>query len=297
MELLRTLPEPGQLIGDKYCIRRLISVGRTSAVFEAYHVVTDIPVALRWMRVGSDETVGRARFQRTLRLAARLSHPHIVDVCDSGEDAGTPYIVTFFIRGQTLTAALERGALTRPQRVEVVVQCLTALAAAHSCGCIHCEIKSSSIMLSRLHDSDIPDAQLFDCGSARQLGTDGSSLTASDEVLGTPEYMAPEQFNGAPLDERVDVYAMGVVLYECLTGRLPFQGTTFEELRSAIITGKFPRPRELDADIPDELELVALRALACAPNERCQSANEMAEQLLPWADPSRAEPTTGPAIG
>jgi serine/threonine-protein kinase len=293
VEPLRTLPEPGQLIGGHFRILRLIGMGRMTAVFEANHIATDIRYALKWLRVGADETVGRARFQRMFKIADRMPHPNIASIYDLVEDSGSPYLVTSFLRGQTLTAALERGTWTRLQRVDVVVQCLEALAAAHGCGVIHCELKSSNIMLRDTHD-DVPLARLFDFGVARPPG---AALTASGEVLGNPPYMAPEQFNGAPLDERVDVYAMGVVSYECLTGRLPFQGSTSAELSRAIMTGKFPRPRELDADIPATLELVVLRALACDPNERFQSAHEMAEQLLPWADPSRSEPTAGPAIG
>jgi serine/threonine-protein kinase len=213
------------------------------------------------------------RFQREARAAAGLSHPNIVAVFDSGSDEGTHYIVTELVEGETLADRLRRdGPMPQAEAVAVAVDIARALAAAHERGLIHRDIKPGNVML-------LPDARVkvVDFGIARAAGSD--TLTHTGVVLGSTAYLSPEQASGQPVDERADLYALGCVLYEMLTGRVPFSADTPIATMYRHVN-EDPPPPSTFAPIPSELEDIVMRALEKDPKRRFASASELEATLL-----------------
>ena len=213
------------------------------------------------------------RFQREARAAAGLSHPNIVAVFDSGSDDGTHYIVTELVEGETLADRLRRdGPIPQAEAVAVAVDIARALAAAHERGLIHRDIKPGNVML-------LPDARVkvVDFGIARAAGSD--TLTNTGVVLGSTAYLSPEQASGQPVDERADLYALGCVLYEMLTGRVPFSADTPIATMYRHVN-EDPPPPSTFAQIPSELEDIVMRALEKDPKRRFASAFELEAALL-----------------
>jgi serine/threonine-protein kinase len=213
------------------------------------------------------------RFQREARAAAGLSHPNIVAVFDSGSDDGTHYIVTELVEGETLADRLRRdGPMPQAEAVAVAVDIARALAAAHERGLIHRDIKPGNVML-------LPDARVkvVDFGIARAAGSD--TLTNTGVVLGSTAYLSPEQASGQPVDERADLYALGCVLYEMLTGRVPFSADTPIATMYRHVN-EDPPPPSTFAPIPSELEDIVMRALEKDPKRRFASASELEAALL-----------------
>jgi eukaryotic-like serine/threonine-protein kinase len=213
------------------------------------------------------------RFQREARAAAGLSHPNIVAVFDSGSDDGTHYIVTELVEGETLADRLRRdGPMPQAEAVAVAVDIARALAAAHERGLIHRDIKPGNVML-------LPDARVkvVDFGIARAAGSD--TLTNTGVVLGSTAYLSPEQASGQPVDERADLYALGCVLYEMLTGRVPFSADTPIATMYRHVN-EDPPPPSTFAPIPSELEDIVMRALEKEPKRRFASASELEAALL-----------------
>ncbi len=213
------------------------------------------------------------RFQREARAAAGLSHPNIVAVFDSGSDDGTHYIVTELVEGETLADRLRRdGPMPQAEAVAVAVDIARALAAAHERGLIHRDIKPGNVML-------LPDGRVkvVDFGIARAAGSD--TLTNTGVVLGSTAYLSPEQASGQPVDERADLYALGCVLYEMLTGRVPFSADTPIATMYRHVN-EDPPPPSTFAPIPSELEDIVMRALEKDPKRRFASASELEAALL-----------------
>ena len=213
------------------------------------------------------------RFQREARAAAGLSHPNIVAVFDSGSDDGTHYIVTELVEGETLADRLRRdGPMPQAEAVAVAVDIARALAAAHERGLIHRDIKPGNVML-------LPDARVkvVDFGIARAAGSD--TLTNTGVVLGSTAYLSPEQASGQPVDERADLYALGCVLYEMLTGRVPFSADTPIATMYRHVN-EDPPPPSTFAPISSELEDIVMRALEKDPRRRFASAFELEAALL-----------------
>ena len=213
------------------------------------------------------------RFQREARAAAGLSHPNIVAVFDSGSDDGTHYIVTELVEGETLADRLRRdGPMPQAEAVAVAVDIARALAAAHERGLIHRDIKPGNVML-------LPDARVkvVDFGIARAAGSD--TLTNTGVVLGSTAYLSPEQASGQPVDERADLYALGCILYEMLTGRVPFSADTPIATMYRHVN-EDPPPPSTFAPIPSELEDIVMRALEKDPKRRFASASELEAALL-----------------
>jgi eukaryotic-like serine/threonine-protein kinase len=213
------------------------------------------------------------RFQREARAAAGLSHPNIVAVFDSGSDDGTHFIVTELVEGETLADRLWRdGPMPQAEAVAVGVDIARALAAAHDRGLIHRDIKPGNVML-------LPDARVkvVDFGIARSAGSD--PLTNTGVVLGSTAYLSPEQASGQPVDERADLYALGCVLYEMLTGRVPFSADTPIATMYRHVNEDPPLPSTF-ASIPSELEDIVMRALEKDPKRRFASASELEAALL-----------------
>ncbi|MBN1137623.1 MAG: protein kinase [Anaerolineae bacterium] len=220
-----------------------------------------------------------ARFQREARAAAQLSHPNVVTIYDVGEQAGIHYIAMEYLEGGSLLDRLARGPLSPEEALQIVEQVGGALDFAHSRGLIHRDIKPGNILFSADGRPKVTDFGIARAG-------DTSRLTRSGTLLGTPEYMSPEQAQGRPVDHRSDLYALGVILYEMLTGRVPFQADTPHAIVYALIHQPPLPPRQLRPDLSSAMEAVLLKALAKQPNERFQTGADMTAALWTATEPS-----------
>jgi serine/threonine-protein kinase len=256
------------LVTGRYRVERPLGHGAMSTVDLARDVELDRPVALKRLaeNLARDDEL-RARFQREARLAARLAHPNVVRIYDVGEDEdGRPFIAMEYVAGETLAELLaRRGPLPPDEVAELGVQACHALAAAHDAGLVHRDVKPQNLLLRR--DGVL---KLSDFGVA--FGLEGTRLTMAGTVLGTAAYLAPEQARGEEVTAAADVYGLGAVLYELLTGRPPRNPTTIAELSA---TAAIPTPQ----DAPPKLARIVMRCLAGDPADRPASAAEIAVEL------------------
>jgi hypothetical protein len=272
-----------ELIGrklGKYSLESSLGEGGMAAVFRSHHPQFDRPVAIKILppTVGQDPGF-RTRFEREGRTIAGLNHPNIIRVYDIDEADGLFYMVMDLLPGGTLEARLREGRLDRKWSTDVILKMAEALDYAHTRGVIHRDIKPSNILL----DADGAPV-LADFGIAKLVRNEGDpNLTAAGMVMGTPAYMAPEQLTGQPPDSRSDIYSLGVVLYQLLTGHAPFTGDTTAVI-SGHLTRQPPPPRELVPDLPPALDAVVLQALAKQPEHRFRSAGVFAQALRSAAD-------------
>ncbi|MCP4604653.1 MAG: serine/threonine protein kinase [Proteobacteria bacterium] len=273
----------GTLINGKYRVVRLVGMGGMGAVYEATHVVTSRRVAVKQLQskyIGDERVV--QRFHQEARLAASIGHENICEVIDQGvTDDGLPYLVMPLLVGCSLADLLKQeGRLSLVRTKDIACQVLDALETAHSAKIVHRDLKPGNIYIARSVDR-IDFVKLLDFGISKVLDQDLiSDLTKSGVVLGTPHYMAPEQAKGSKhIDHRVDLYAIGVILYEAFTGRKPFKGDSYNEVMYKIISEPFPAPASLNPSIHPAIETVVLRAMARHPDDRFDSAAEMREAL------------------
>jgi serine/threonine-protein kinase len=241
-------------------------------LYRATDPVLERDVAIKVMAADfSDDETGRSRFYREARAVARLQHRNIVTLFDFGEEAGAPYIVMEFLRGQTLAARLRGGApLPVDQALDIAAQLGTGLHFAHAHGIIHRDVKPANIWL--LDDGGV---KLLDFGIAK-FGE--STLTTAGDVVGSIAYMSPEQLRGDPTDTRADIFSAGIVLYELLAGKRPFSGETPTAIMMQIINGE-PQPIERAASLPPGLSAIVMRALEKTPDRRYQHGAELATDL------------------
>jgi len=271
----------GTLLDGKYRIDSFISAGGMGSVYRALHVMLDKTVAVKVIKnelVTSDEVV--ARFQREARAASTLNHPNIVSIYDLGQTPeGTLYIAMEFIDGPSLKGVLrQHGPLTPRQSIDILSQVASALATSHRKQIVHRDLKSDNLML--MSDGDRHIVKLVDFGIAKTFD-DSTQLTAAGYMLGTPHYMSPEQAAGKPVDHRADLYSLGVILYETLTGLVPFGETSLTSMLVKLATEVPPPPsaRRPNAGVPPALDAVAMRCLEKDPDRRFQSAGEFAQAL------------------
>ena len=287
---------PQQLIdalADRYRIERELGQGGMATVYLAQDLRHERQVAVKVLRPDLAATLGSDRFLREIRIAAQLQHPHILPLLDSGDSAGFLYYVMPFVDGQSLRDRLDRvGELPVNEAVKLLCEIVDALALAHQRGVVHRDIKPDNIMLSGRH------ALVMDFGVAKAVSeaTGRNQLTTAGVALGTPAYMAPEQAAGDPhLDQRVDIYAVGVMAYELLTGRTPFMGHTPQQMLAAHVT-EAPEPVSRHrATIPAPLEQVVMRCLAKRPADRFQTAEELLGALEPLVGTSGGTTPTSTA--
>ena len=277
----------GDCIDGRYRLERLIAEGGVGAVFEASHLHSDRRVALKLMlpKHSYDPDLCE-RLRREILVLDRIRHRNIVELLDAGAvDNGAPYLALELLRGKALNGILAaRGRLGVGPTVRIGIDLCEALHAAHQCGVIHRDVKPGNVFLA-LHATDTEILKLIDFGAAGFVNQADPAvdrkLTGAGGVIGTAEYMAPEQLMGAPdLDERVDVYAVAVTLFECLTGTVPFEGNYARVLLQAM-SQDAPSARVLCPDIPAELDAVILRALARDRSGRLRSVRELRDAL--WA--------------
>lgn len=265
----------GQWIG-KYRLERELGRGAMGVVYRAVDTTIDRVVALKTVRAELLEGQGYGgwldRFQREARAAARCNHPNIVTIFEFGEAGGIHFISMEFVDGVQLSDYLfYRPRIDIAAGALIVEQVLAGLAFAHGQGIVHRDIKPENIML--LEDGGV---KVTDFGVAR---LDSLSLTQQGEIIGTPSYMAPEQFRGGNIDNRTDLFAVGVVLFEVATGTRPFQGRGIADLMHAVTSGPLPDPTRHKAGMPAGLVAVIRKALARAPDDRFATAGEFAAAL------------------
>jgi predicted Ser/Thr protein kinase len=271
----------GTVVDGKYEIQRLIGKGGMGAVYAARQLQLNRQVALKLLRpdVTADEAAV-ARFHREAQAMARIEHPNAVRVYDFGEtESGEAFIVMEFVEGVPLRVMLRRARILPVDLVlDIVWQTSLAISAAHAQGIVHRDLKPENLIV-RLADDGTLTLKVVDFGVAKLMAGDGAQLTSPSDMIGTPKYMAPEQFTGDDIDGRVDVYALGVITYELLTGRPLFDGT-FAEVVGKHLHMEPPSFESLGANLPDGVEVVVRRALAKRPEERQRSATELARQLV-----------------
>lgn len=280
----------GQTLG-KYRILEPLGHGGMAWVYRAYHPQLDRYVAVKLLRsdlVEDEEFL--ARFQREARAVANLRHPHIVQVFDFDVHDDAYYMVMEYLQGDTLTARLNgyrvQGSLMPlGEVVRVMLDVLDGLAYAHSEGMIHRDLKPSNILLTKKGQ-----AVVGDFGIAHMVG--GTRHTATGALMGTPEYMAPEQGLRGQCDARSDVYSLGVILYEMLTQHVPFAAETPLAILMKHVNDPLPLPREANPDIPIAFERVVLKAMAKQPDDRYAGAQAMAEALAAAAAEAGVEMPT-----
>jgi serine/threonine protein kinase len=254
------------VIGGRYQLEKEIGAGGSGTVYRAIDQTLGRAVAVKIFGVQDEEHI--ARFQREARVASQVRIPDVVAILDFGRDGDRAYIVMELLEGKTLARVMQTARMPRPDAFQVVRHLTTALAQMHSQGIVHRDVTPSNVFLT-----DDGRVVLSDFGLAAVENRDArTTLTRAGLVLGTPAYMAPEAWYGRALDARVDVYAVGTILYELLLGRRPHQ----EDLRSIAREGPVP-PRSLDPKFPSELEKVILKALELDPSDRFPTANELLE--------------------
>jgi serine/threonine-protein kinase len=280
----------GRTLDGRYSIESQLGVGGVGAVYRATQVMLGRSVAVKLLLDGLDPSF-RARFEREAKALAGLRHPNIVAINDYGVDHDTPYLVMELLEGETLAQRLQRGPLEPEHVLELTQQLLRALAFVHEQGLVHRDLKPGNLFLEQLPDGD-ERLKLLDFGLAKFMGSPQSSpdeptVTRAGHVVGTPAYMAPEQIAGDGADARTDTYSVGVLLFQMLTGRVPFVGEPVEQLKAHLVTVA-PTLEQVCPGLrpqPALSEFVA-RALNKPRDARFQSAADMLEALesvpQPW---------------
>ncbi len=262
------------LLGDRYEVGRLLGAGGMAEVFEGHDRLLARRVAIKVLLAEfSQDPSFVARFKREAQAAASLSHPNIVAVWDTGVEGGTNFIVMEYVEGRTLRDLLRIGGPPPADRAAgIAADVCDALAAAHARGLIHRDVKPGNVMLTG--DGTV---KVMDFGIAR--ATTSETITQTHAVIGTAQYISPEQVEGREVDARSDLYSVGCLLYEMLTGRVPFSGESPVAIAYRHVREDPVPPRRIDPRIPPAFEAVTLRALAKNPDHRYQSAAEMRAEL------------------
>jgi serine/threonine-protein kinase len=294
--------EAGTIICDRYKILRRIGEGGMGAVYEAEHTGVGRRVAVKVLLpefAKNQEVV--ARFEREARAAAEIGHDNIIDVLDVGNHEGQPFMVMEFLKGESLAARIERqGKLTPESAAYVMGQVLSALGSAHAVGIIHRDLKPDNVFLTT--KAGMRDfVKLLDFGISKfkddGKGPATSGKTQTGALMGTPVYMSPEQATAKrDIDHRADLYSAGVMLYEMVTGQVPFDAESAAELLMAIVyrPNGVKSTRDHNPEIPPEFDAVVMKAMAKERDDRYQDASEFVAAITPWmGSPPLAADSTG----
>lgn len=292
--------EQGTLLGARYQLGPVLGRGGMAEVRRALDTRLGRPVAIKMLRIDlAGDSTFQARFRREAQAAAGLNHPNIVSVYDTGEQAdpssgvNVPYIVMELVVGHTLRDILREGRKILPERaLEMTMGVLDALQYSHTAGIIHRDIKPANVMLT-----STGQVKVMDFGIARAVADTSASMTQTAAVIGTAQYLSPEQARGETVDNRSDVYAAGCLLYELLSGEPPFKGDSPVSVAYQHVRELPVRPSSLDAVITPDMDAITLKALEKDPDNRYQSAREMRDdigRLLGGLAPTAALPVVAP---
>jgi eukaryotic-like serine/threonine-protein kinase len=277
----------GEVLANKYRVERVLGVGGMGVVVAAKHLQLDQMVALKFLRHDAmrDPKIV-SRFEQEARAAARLKSAHVARILDVGLlETGSPYIVMECLEGQDLSAVLrERGALEVSRACDFVIQACDAIAEAHGLGIVHRDLKPGNLFLAETsHGEQI--VKVLDFGISKSHGSaDDLNMTCTQDVMGSPRYMSPEQMRSAKnVDGRTDIWSLGVILYQLVAGQVPFQAETLSALCFKVAMDPVPPLPAVAVAIPPELDRVIRRALEKDPARRYSSAGELAYALAPFA--------------
>ncbi|MBL8680068.1 MAG: serine/threonine protein kinase [Myxococcales bacterium] len=286
----------GDILGGRFRLVDKVGEGGMGVVWLARDEKLQCDVALKLLHASLlDDEHSAARLRNEARAAAKVAHPGICRVLDVGEHESTPFLVMELLRGMSLSSMIERDQRARPElAVSITEAVLEALAAAHEEGVLHRDMKPENVFLC-----DDGTVKVLDFGVAKILDdAERVRLTRTGALIGTPAYMAPEQARGLPSDERADLWAVGVMLFEMLSGTLPFQAANYQGMLVAIATARPPSIRERCASLDDELAGIVDRALAPAVDDRWWDARRFGAALAQWRERrgiSRATASVGSA--
>lgn len=284
-----TLPGIGDLVDGRFRIDRKLGEGGTSTVYEVSHVITDKKFAIKWLLPElALEDAAVDRFIHEARVGGKFAHPHAVQVYDICKASDSFYMLMELLQGESVQTRLERESrLSLQEACSIVLACADVLCAAHRVGIIHRDLKPANIFLSK--EGDHPEVtKLLDFGiSTFCSDLQSISLTATPRgsVIGTPLYMSPEQMLGEPVDRRADVYALGAVLYELVSGQPPFQADCYGELVVRVTVEASPTPLEELAPVDRQFAAVVARAMARRAEDRFASMEELIFAVRPFAGP------------
>jgi len=280
--------QEGEILDGKYRVERVLGVGGMGVVVAATHLALNQRVAIKFLlpaAVGNPQVI--ERFAREARAAVRIQSEHVARVIDVGTlPTGSPYMVMEFLEGNDLAETIEKGgAMPVPQAVSYVLQACEALAEAHALGIVHRDLKPANLFLARRAGRD-SIVKVLDFGISKMSEAGPSGLTQTSAVMGSPYYMAPEQMmSSKDVDARTDIWALGIILYELLTGSAPFAGDTMAEIVFAV-TQRDPAPLQARRpDVPQELADVVSRCLTRDPSQRFPNVAKFAAALAPFGPP------------
>jgi serine/threonine-protein kinase len=267
-----------EALGDRYSLQRELGRGGMATVYLAHDAQQRDPVAIKVMHSNLADALDGKRFRREMAVAASLAHPLIVPLRDSGSAGGVLYYIMPYVEGESLYDRLQRERRLRLEdALQITHDVASALGYAHSRGVLHRDVKPENILLAGGH------ALIADFGLARAIGAaDYAKLTETGVIVGTLYYMSPEQLReDRDLDQRSDIYSLGCLLYEMLSGGPPYTGRSLTEVASRILRASVPSVRRLRADVPTTVDQVISRALAKAAAERFTTMDELAAALPP----------------
>jgi tRNA A-37 threonylcarbamoyl transferase component Bud32 len=282
------VPNIGDIVADKYRIERKLGGGGMGTVFAATHLMTGRRFAVKWMNTRAvQDSAARERFIREFQAAGAIDHANVVAVLDAGSQDGSLYIVMEYLEGESLARKIARGPMAPDECVPIVVEAMRGVAAAHRLDIVHRDLKPDNIFVCDGPERTGLTVKVLDFGVMKPVNARAQELptiTARGMAVGTPPYMAPEQVLALQsIDHRVDIYAFGVILYEALSGRLPFADATGLVLLERIVRGGAPALSKFVPGVPIGLEATVMRALSRDPRRRFQQLADFAACLRPWA--------------
>jgi serine/threonine-protein kinase len=279
--------QPGDILCDRYCVDRVLGAGGMGVVVLAEHIELRERVAIKFLLdSAADDTELAERFLREARAAVKIRSEHVVRVSDVGRlPSGAPYLVMEYLEGEDLGQRLERGPVPIEDAVDYVIQCCEAMHVAHRSGIVHRDLKPANLFLTQRPDGS-PIIKVLDFGISKMAGPEAQqlSLTRTQAMMGSPLYMSPEQMRSSKdVGPATDIWALGVILHELISGDVPFSGSAVTEVLVKVMQDAPPRLRALRPEVPEELEAAVLRCLAKSPADRFPTVAALAVALTPFA--------------